>query len=86
MLPDDHVCLCHKVSLRKLRVFLKQTKPKSPSQLSECLGAGTACGWCISALEKLHSQHCSNKELRINCSFKNYKKKRTEWKKIKKTN
>ena len=83
MRPDDHVCICHKVSLRKIRVFLKQKKPTAPSQLSECLGAGTGCGWCISALQDLHSQHCSNNMPDISCSFENYKKERAHWKKTK---
>lgn len=56
MHPDDHVCLCHRVSLRKLANFLKRETPSVPSQLSECLGAGTGCGWCVPFLTELHDQ------------------------------
>jgi bacterioferritin-associated ferredoxin len=51
--PDDHVCLCFHVSLRKLRHFLEREQPKVASQLSECLGAGTGCQWCVPFLRKL---------------------------------
>jgi len=57
MQPDDHVCLCNRVSLRKLRTFMNREQPAVASQLSECLGAGTGCGWCIPFLESLHEQH-----------------------------
>jgi bacterioferritin-associated ferredoxin len=56
MHDDDHVCLCYHVSLRKLRAFIKREKPPVASQLSECLGAGTGCGWCVPFLEDLHRQ------------------------------
>jgi bacterioferritin-associated ferredoxin len=53
MLPDDHICYCYHVSLRKLANFAKRTRPQRPSQMSECLGAGTGCGWCIPYLVKI---------------------------------
>ena len=56
MLPDDEVCLCFHVSLRKLRNYLEREKPVVASQLSECLGAGTGCRWCVPFLVKLHEQ------------------------------
>ena len=54
--PDDHVCLCYKVSLRKLTTFLNVNQPSVPSQLNECFGAGTGCQWCVPFLEKLYEQ------------------------------
>lgn len=54
--PDDHVCLCFRVSQRKLVNFMERTAPRVPSQLSECLGAGTGCRWCVPFLEKLFVQ------------------------------
>ena len=56
MEPDDEVCLCFHVSLRKLANYLEREKPKVASQLSECLGAGTGCRWCVPFLVKLHEQ------------------------------
>ncbi|MSQ89811.1 MAG: (2Fe-2S)-binding protein [Phycisphaerales bacterium] len=54
--PDDHVCLCFRVSLRKLNAFLDCERPRVASQLSECFGAGTGCHWCVPFLERLHAQ------------------------------
>ncbi len=56
MQPDDHVCLCHRVSQRKLVAFLKRERPTVASQLSDCLGAGTGCQWCVPFLEELFRQ------------------------------
>ena len=56
MQPDDHVCLCFHVSLRKLRAFMRSERPTVASQLSECMGAGTGCHWCVPFLEELHCQ------------------------------
>ncbi len=56
MQPDDHVCLCYRVSLRKLANYMKREQPSVPSQLSECLGAGTGCHWCVPFLTRLHRQ------------------------------
>ncbi|MBW7906745.1 MAG: hypothetical protein LC135_14845 [Phycisphaerae bacterium] len=50
MTPDDKICYCYDVPLRKLLSFAKRERPRHPSQLSECLGAGTGCGWCIPTL------------------------------------
>ena len=53
MLPDDHVCLCFHVSKRKLTNFLRIEKPTRASQLSQCQGAGTGCGWCVPFLKRM---------------------------------
>lgn len=49
---DDTVCLCFRVTKRKLVNFLRRELPRVPSQLSECGGAGTGCGWCVPFLRK----------------------------------
>ena len=54
--PDDHVCLCFRVSQRKIVNYCKREQPPVASLVSECLGAGTGCGWCIPYLKKLHRQ------------------------------
>lgn len=56
MKPDEPVCLCFHVSQRKLVSFMERTEPVVPSQLSECLGAGTGCHWCVPFLEQLYAQ------------------------------
>jgi NAD(P)H-nitrite reductase large subunit len=53
---DSKVCYCFHVTLRKLHNFLRIERPRVPSQLSQCGGAGTGCGWCIPFLEQLHQQ------------------------------
>ncbi len=56
MKPDDEICCCYHVSLRKLVNFARREKPRVASQLSECLSAGTGCGWCIPILKKIHDE------------------------------
>jgi bacterioferritin-associated ferredoxin len=53
---DAKVCYCFHVTRRKLVNFIRLHNPKVPSQLSECGGAGTGCGWCIPFLKQLHRQ------------------------------
>ena len=53
---DDKVCLCFRVTKRKLVNHLRRELPRVPSQLSECGGAGTGCGWCIPFLKQLFRQ------------------------------
>ena len=53
---DAKICYCFHVSRRKLVNFVRQTKPKVPSQLSQCGGAGTGCGWCIPFLKQIFQQ------------------------------
>jgi bacterioferritin-associated ferredoxin len=50
---DDELCLCFHVTKRKVVNYLRIEKPRSASQLAECHGAGTGCGWCRRALVKL---------------------------------
>jgi bacterioferritin-associated ferredoxin len=56
---DAKICYCFHVSRRKLVNFVRQTAPKVPSQLSECGGAGTGCGWCIPYLKQIFEQSTS---------------------------
>jgi NAD(P)H-nitrite reductase large subunit len=51
--PDAKVCLCFHVTRRKLVNFLRTQRPRVPSQLSQCGGAGTGCGWCVPHLKQL---------------------------------
>ncbi len=39
--------------MRKLVNFAKRNRPKQPSRMTECLNAGTGCGWCIPFLVKI---------------------------------
>ncbi len=53
---DDELCLCFHVSKRKVLNYLRIHRPQVASQLAECGGAGTGCGWCVPFLRKLHRQ------------------------------
>lgn len=53
---DAKICYCFHVSRRKLVNFVRQTKPKVASQLSQCGGAGTGCGWCIPFLKQIFAE------------------------------
>ena len=53
---DDKLCYCFHVLRRKLVNFARRTQPKVASQLSECGGAGTGCGWCIPFLKQIFQQ------------------------------
>src|SRR5947209_8636832 len=53
---DRQVCYCFHVPLRKLVNFIRRERPRVPSQLSQCGGAGTGCGWCIPFLKELFHQ------------------------------
>jgi bacterioferritin-associated ferredoxin len=53
---NAQVCYCFHVTRRKLANFIRRERPLVASQLSECGGAGTGCGWCIPFLKQLHRQ------------------------------
>jgi bacterioferritin-associated ferredoxin len=53
---DDEVCLCFSVTKRKIVNYCKREKPPVASLISECLSAGTGCGWCVPFLTRLHEQ------------------------------
>lgn len=53
---DDELCLCFHVTRRKVVQYIRVNKPSLPSQLSDCYGAGTGCGWCRPFLKRLLEQ------------------------------
>ena len=53
MKPDEELCLCFHVTKRKVENFLRVERPRRASQMSECYGAGTGCGWCRPFLQRL---------------------------------
>src|SRR6185295_2355274 len=56
--PDDTVCFCFHVTLRKIETFCNVEKPQHPPQISDCLSAGTGCGWCRPMLKHIHARLC----------------------------
>ncbi|GAB5406644.1 MAG: hypothetical protein Aurels2KO_48750 [Aureliella sp.] len=56
MQADDKLCLCFHVTWRKVINYARVHRVKVPSQLAECEGAGTGCGWCRSAMRRIISR------------------------------
>jgi bacterioferritin-associated ferredoxin len=79
MQPDDEVCLCFHVSLRKIRAFLARENPPVASLISECLSAGTGCMWCVPFLKHLHALHQEGKEPDLRVSPEEYMKTRARY-------
>jgi bacterioferritin-associated ferredoxin len=79
MEPDDLVCVCNRVSLRKLINFMERERPAVPSRLSECLGAGTGCQWCVPYLARLHEQWQNGETPTLPVSRKSYVSRRIKY-------
>jgi len=62
---DAKVCYCFHVTRRKLVNFARQRRPRVASQLSECGGAGTGCGWCIPFLKQIFDQAAQGGETQL---------------------
>lgn len=61
MQDDDELCLCFHVTQRKVIQYIRTQQPARASQLSQCYGAGTGCGWCRPYLRKLLDKHAEGK-------------------------
>lgn len=53
---DANLCYCFRITKRKIVNYIRRERPKRASQVSNCFGAGTGCGWCIPFLVKLHRE------------------------------
>lgn len=77
---DDKVCLCFRVTRRKLCNFVRIHKPKVASQLSECGGAGTGCGWCVPFLKQIFKQGVEGGETELEVlTPEDYERRRAEY-------
>lgn len=79
MEPDDKVCLCFHVSQRKIVSYLRREDPPVASLISECLGAGTGCGWCIPFLRRLHALHAAGEVPDLPVSPEEYANRRSRY-------
>jgi bacterioferritin-associated ferredoxin len=59
---DRNLCYCFHISKRKIVNFVRRTRPKYASQIAECFGAGTGCGWCIPFLCRIHREIIAGNE------------------------
>ena len=55
---DDTICYCFHISRRKIVNYLRIHRPRRASQLSNCGGAGTGCGWCVPFLKRYFAEVC----------------------------
>lgn len=72
MNENENVCLCFKVPLCKIRSYMDREQPEKASLISEVLGAGTGCHWCVPFLEDLHQQHQDGKTPDLDVSPEDY--------------
>lgn len=64
----------------KIVSYMKRENPSVASQLSECLGAGTACGWCVPFLTKLHALYQAGEPMDLKVDFEKYAQRRDAFK------
>ncbi len=81
---DDTICYCFHISKRKIINFLRVHRPKRASQLSNCGGAGTGCGWCVPYLKRYYAEVCNSaaaaaQAQRDAVSPEDYARQRTEY-------
>jgi bacterioferritin-associated ferredoxin len=76
MQEHDDVCVCFHVSLNKIRKFVRLSHPKLPTQISECYGAGTGCGWCIPFLEKIFEAETKGEKPDLRMTREEYRRRR----------
>ena len=53
---DDTICYCFHITKRKILNFIRIHQPRRASQIAECGGAGTGCGWCVSFLKRYFAE------------------------------
>lgn len=76
---DDKICYCFHVSKRKIVNYLRIHQPKIPSQLSDCGGAGTGCGWCIPYLKRYFEASRSGREAEDPLTPSDYARQRADY-------
>ncbi len=78
---DRNVCLCCHVTMGKLAKYVRLHKPPVATDLANCHGAGTGCGWCVPYLEKIYQQVTSGEEPTADIPFDEYVARRNEYRK-----
>ncbi|MCX7015678.1 MAG: (2Fe-2S)-binding protein [Candidatus Sumerlaeota bacterium] len=76
---DREVCLCFHVPLGKIAKFARLHDPPVASELSNCYGAGTGCGWCVPFLERVFEQVKAGQEPSLKMSKEEYRRRRDEY-------
>ena len=76
---DREVCLCFHVPLGKIAKHVRLRNPPVASELSNCYGAGTGCGWCVPFLEKVFEQVKAGHRPDLKMSKEEYRRRRDEY-------
>ena len=58
---------------------MKRENPPVASLISECLGAGTGCRWCVPFLKRLHAEHAAGREPDLRVSPEEYAARRRRY-------
>lgn len=78
---DREICLCFHVPLNKIVKYVRLHDPKVASELANCYGAGTGCGWCIPFLTKIYEQVKAGEDPTPEMSAAEYRARRAEYRK-----
>jgi bacterioferritin-associated ferredoxin len=76
---DDKVCLCFRITRRKLENYARIHNIRVASQLSECGGAGTGCGWCVPFLKQIFARGTGQRVELETVSAMDYAKRRADY-------
>lgn len=79
MQPEDKICYCFHVSQRKVMNFIRIHQPRVASQISECGGAGTGCGWCVPFLKRLFEAARQQQAMEIDLTPDEYARQRSDY-------
>lgn len=53
---DDTLCYCFHITKRKIVNYIRVHQPRRASQLADCGGAGSGCGWCVPFIKRCFAQ------------------------------
>jgi NAD(P)H-nitrite reductase large subunit len=76
---DDNICICFHVPRRKVIKYVRRERPRVVSLISECLSAGTGCGWCIPFLERIHEDVMAGRDPGPGMTSQEYLRRRAEY-------
>ncbi|MCP4175234.1 MAG: (2Fe-2S)-binding protein [Fuerstiella sp.] len=76
---DDKLCYCFHVTKRKVVNHIRVHRPQVASQLSECGGAGTGCGWCVPFLKQCFEADSNTEAAEITLTAEEYEVQRAAY-------
>lgn len=80
---EQELCICYHVSFGKVvrftKIGVRKGTIRRASQISQCYGAGTGCGWCVPFLEKVYEAVTAGDEPEFKMSSAEYRQRRAEY-------